>query len=326
MSILFGQRGSGARQAHVGLFQKIIMLWVNHFRQAIASLGELWRQRAASLMTIAVLGFSITLPSVLYIMVNNAQRISSTWEQAAEISLFLKQDLSEASINQLLARLSTWPEIDSVKFVSADDALSEFQQVSGFGDALAYLEKNPLPNVVLVIPHNKYAGPSAAGELLQRLRQQREVEEGKLDIEWLERLDALLAIVTDLVAVMGGLLFISVVLIVGNTIRLNIMNKREEIIVMKLVGATDAFIHRPFLYTGFWYGLLGGMIAWCSVTVILLWLETSVAAFSRLYMQSFSLTGLSLSDLMFMLSASVLLGLSGSYLSVRRHVSAIEPR
>ncbi|MEC7469450.1 MAG: permease-like cell division protein FtsX, partial [Pseudomonadota bacterium] len=299
---------------------------VNHVRQALGSLGELWRQPAASLMTIGVLGLSITLPSTLYILVKNTEKISAGWEQAAEISLFLKPGTSAGSAQQLLTRLQTWSEIDRVVYIPADDALAEFQQLSGLGDAVKYLESNPLPDVVLVTPNEKHVAPTSARLLLEKLQQQREVDIGKLDIEWLERLYRFLNIATELVTIIGVLLFIAVILIVGNTIRLNILNKRDEILVMKLVGATDSFIHRPFLYTGFWYGLLGGVIAWMAVILILWWMDSSIQAFAALYDKSFRITGLTGTALFTMLGLSVLLGLVGSLISVQRHVREIEPK
>lgn len=326
MSLLFKGRPQGASDSRVGFFQIISMILVSHVRQALGSLGELWRQPAASLMTIGVLGLSITLPSTLYILVKNTEKISSGWEQASEISLFLKAETNAGSAQQLITRIKTWPEVDSVTYIPADEALKEFQQLSGLGDAMAYLEANPLPDVVLVTPGEKFVSPQAAGQLLEKLTQQREVDVGKLDIEWLERLYAVLNIARELVTLIGGLLFISVVLIIGNTIRLNILNKRDEILVMKLVGATDAFIHRPFLYTGFWYGLLGGLIAWFAVIIILWWMDSSIQAFASLYQKEFNITGLTGSALLTMLGLSVVLGLLGSIISVQRHVREIEPK
>ena len=325
MSILFKGRNKGASSIKIGLLQSFLMFFVSHIRQALSSLGELWRQPVATIMTIGVLGLSITLPSTLYIMVKNTEKITAGWEQASEISLFLKSDLSPASSQQLVTRLQTWPEIDSVVFIPADDALKEFQHLSGLGDAIAYLQSNPLPDVVLVTPGDKHASPAAAQALLDKLKSQREVDIGKLDIEWLERLYALIDIVSDLVTFIGALLFVSVVLIIGNTIRLNILNKHDEIVVMKLVGATDAFIHRPFLYTGFWYGLLGGLLAWFAVIIILWWMDSSIEAFAALYQKDFNITGLTGSALLTMLGLSVGLGVVGSLISVQRHVRQIEP-
>ena len=326
MSILFKGRARGASSSKVSVFQAFIMFFVSHIRQALSSLGELWRQPLASLMTIGVLGLSITLPSTLYIMVKNTEKITAGWEQASEISLFLTPNISANRSQQLVTRLNTWQEIESVVYIPADDALKEFQHLSGLGDAIAYLEKNPLPDVVLVTPTDKNASPSAARALLDKLRQQREVDIGKLDIEWLERLYALIAIASDLVMLIGILLFIAVVLIIGNTIRLNILNKYDEIVVMKLVGATDAFIHRPFLYTGFWYGLLGGLMAWFAVIIILWWMDSSITTFAAMYQKEFNITGLTGSALFTMLGLSVLLGLMGALISVQRHVGQIEPK
>jgi len=326
MSILFKGRVQGAQISHISAYQRFLMFFVSHFRQALGSLGELWRSKAASLMTIGVLGLSITLPSTLYVMVKNAEDVSSGWEQASQISLFLKEKVSQGDIDQLLKRIQLWPEIDSINYISADQALDEFKQLSGFGDAIAYLDHNPLPNVLLVTPTSRNATPAAARLLLEKLRDEREVDLGKLDIEWLERLHALLNVVKDLVTVIALLLFLAVILIIGNTIRLNILSKKDEIIIMKLVGATDAFIQRPFMYTGFWYGFLGGLLAWIAVILLLWWMSSSVSAVSKLYQKSFNLTGADLSTFLWMLGLSIFLGLTGSLLSVKRHVREIEPK
>ena len=325
MSLLFKERTHGAEQNSVSALQKLIMFFVDHVRQALASLGELWRTPAASLMTIGVLGLSITLPTTLYVLVKNTEQVSSGWEQAAEISLFLRKDANSANIQQLVKRVSLWPEVEALVHIPAEQALDEFKQLSGFGDALQYLDRNPLPDVILVTPTPKHAGPTAAEKLLIKLRGEREVETGKLDIEWLSRLHGVLNLARELVLLVALLLFLAVVLIIGNTIRLNILNKRSEILVMKLVGATDAFIQRPFLYTGFWFGLLGGILAWFAVIILLWWMEGSIADLTALYQKDFVLTGLQGNELLTMLGLSVFLGLAGSMISVHRHVKEIEP-
>lgn len=325
MSILFKNRPQAKSVAGVSPVQRFFMFFLDHFRQGVNSLGELYRTPFASLMTIGVLGFSLTLPSTLYILVKNAEQISEQWQQASEISLFLNENVSDASAEQLVTRLSAWDEVADVSYISANEALQEFQILSGLGEALEYLNENPLPGVVTVVPNARHASPTAASILLDKLRQEREVDIGKLDIEWLERLYALLDIAKELVFIMALLLFFAVVLIIGNTIRLNILNRRDEILVMKLVGATDSFIQRPFLYTGFWFGMLGGLIAWLTVTAVLWWVEWSLQSFMDLYQTQISIRGLDLSALGLMLILSVGLGLLGSLLSVKRHVNEIEP-
>lgn len=326
MSLLFKGRTQGAKRLKISPFQKLRAFFSDHIRQAVSSLGELTRAPLASFMTIAVLGLSITLPTALFVLVKNLDRISADWQQASEVSIFIRDDVNQQDIQQLIRRLNTWPEIERLEYIPADKALEEFTISSGFGDALQYLEDNPLPNVILVFPTSRHAQPQSARELLNRLLKEREVELGKLDIEWLERLHAVVAIARELVFLVASLLFLSVMLTVGNTIRLNIYNKRDEILVMKLVGATDAFIQRPFLYTGFWYGLLGGLMAWLTVAVMLWWMGSSITHVVALYNQSFRLSGLDFFVLFSMLGISVLLGLAGSHISVRRYVSQIEPK
>ncbi|GAA0372612.1 permease-like cell division protein FtsX [Bowmanella denitrificans] len=326
MSLLFKGRAQGAERVGISPLQQLTMFFVSHIRQALASLGELWRNRAASMMTIAVLGLSITLPSTLYILLKNTERVSAGWDQASEITLFLHRSTQIGDIHQLQTRLGLWPEIEKVEHIDKSQAMDEFKQLSGFGDALNHLDDNPLPDVLLVTPTSKHTSPTAAEMLLDKLRKEREVEVGQLDIQWLERLHGLVGIAKELVSVIALLLFLAVVLIIGNTIRLNILNKRDEILVMKLVGATDAFIQRPFLYTGFWYGLLGGLLAWVTVALLLWWMSDSIAKVAQLYQTQFSLDGLQGDALLTMLGLSVFLGLAGSMISVHKHIRAIEPK
>lgn len=324
MSVVFKDR-KGANFQNIGFMQRISMFFVDHVRQMFASLGELYRTPIATLMTVAVLGISLTLPGALYILVKNTESITENWQQAAEISLFLKQDVSATEANQLVTRLSSRPEINEVKYISADDALQEFILLSGLGDAIEYLEVNPLPAVITVSPTQRHATPRAAEALVMQLKKEKEVESGSVDIEWLERLNAAMSLAKNVVYALAVLLLIAVILIIGNTIRLNILNKRDEIIVMKLVGATDAFIHRPFLYTGFWYGVLGGIIAWLCITILLFWIGMNLSDVFDAFNLELDITGLDLKALLFMMIVSVLMGLMGSFLSVRKHVRSIEP-
>ncbi len=326
MSILFKGRQYGAKQQGISRIQLFVMFFVDHLRQSLYSLGELYRTPFASLMTIGVLGFSLTLPGTLYIVVKNTEQISEQWQQASEISLFLRSDISDANAKQLVKRLSVWSEVESISYLPADKALEEFELLSGLGDAIGYLEENPLPAVLLVVPTSRHATPTAASLLLDKLRQEREIELGKLDIEWLERLYAILDVAKELVFLLALLLFFAVVLIIGNTIRLNIMNKKDEILVMKLVGATDAFIHRPFMYTGFWFGFIGGAFAWLTISIVLFWIDWNMQDTLALYNLNLDITGMDFGAIGVMLLISVGLGLTGSFLSVRRHVRDIEPQ
>jgi cell division transport system permease protein len=326
MSLLFAGRKTAVTEYKVGIIQKIIMTILNHIRQLLASLGELWRQPLASLMTIAVLGLSITLPSTLYLLVKNTEQVTAGWEQAGEISLYLKPNTSVDQAKQLRLAVSLFSEVDAAELVTADVALVEFEQASGLTNSLAYLDKNPLPHVILVTPKANYVKPAAARTLVKKLERQIHVDFGKLDIEWLERLYATVSIARDVVWIVAILLCVSVVLIIGNTIRLNILSQREEIIIMKLVGATDNFIRFPFLYTGMWYGLLGGVLAWIFIAFLLWWLQSGIANLANLYQTQFTLTGLDTAALGIILLLSIILGLLGSIISVQKHIKEIEPK
>jgi cell division transport system permease protein len=324
MSILFSGRASSGASAHkISFGRRFIMFWVNHVRQALFSLGELWRTPSASILTIGVLGVSLTLPATLHLLVKNVQQVSDSFTQAAEISLFIKDGTDDRQINSLLKILQADNDIARVTHISKQQALDEFADVSGFGAALTYLTDNPLPDVLLVLPKNTSAG--SARQLLERLSKERIVEFGKLDIDWLTRLDAIVGLLRQAVLVIAVLLLGAVLLIIGNTIRLSIMSKKDEIEIMKLVGATDAFIQRPFLYSGVWFGVFGGLLAFLIVEAMLWWLQGAIGSVTSLYDSDFRLMAFSVTEFFSLMLLAVLLGLTGSYLSVRRHISAIEP-
>ena len=325
MSLLFKSRQNSNDKQKKSVFAGGYFFIINIFRQGVHSLGEMWRTPLASLMTIAVLGLSLTLPASLYLVVKNVQQVSSGFEEASEISLFVKESMNEQETQTLVKRFALYPEVESVTFISKQQALQEFKQVSGFGQALSYLNSNPLPDVVLVIPTSRHRQPNAAKVLLTKLESEREVDFGKLDIAWLERLNALLSLLKESVITIALLLLTSVTLIIGNTIRLSIMDKKEEIQVMKLVGATNTFIHAPFLWTGIWYGVIGGLFAFICVALMMWWLSTAVSSVASVYQTSFSLIGLTLKEFGSLVLLATSLGFIGSYLSVNRYIKEIEP-
>ncbi len=316
---------SNNKTSKVSTVQRIIALPIRHLQQAIGSLGDLWRTPLASVMTILVLGISLTLPTTLHLFVKNASQITQQWHSASEITLFLKLSVSEKSAKNLLHRLELYPEIAKVTYISAEQALAEFKQLSSFGQALNYIDKNPLPATILVTPTKRASQVDVAKKLLAKLEKQREVEQGKLDVEWLTRLEAMAQFIQDIVLSIAFLLCLSVVLIIGNTIRLAILNQKDAIAIMKLVGATDQFIQRPFLYTGMWYGVFGGLFAVVAEIILAKYLTRAMNHLTELYGSSFVLHGLSFSEALLLILFAVVLGLLGSYISVRQHIRLIEP-
>ncbi|HHO68085.1 MAG TPA: cell division protein FtsX [Gammaproteobacteria bacterium] len=296
---------------------------LRHVQVALASLGRLWRAPLASFMTAAVIGIALALPAGLYLLTGNLQRLSTYWDGNASISLFLKHDVSDAQARKLGKRLEGWPEIASVKLITADQALAEFRELSGFGDALDSLDENPLPAVLAVRPTADDTG--AASRLLERLRALDSVDIAQLDLQWVARFNAMVALAQRGIALIGLLLGLAVLLIVGNTIRLEIQNRRDEIQVTKLIGATDAFIRRPFLYTGLWYGLAGALLAWLLVELAFWQLAGPVQQLAGLYQSHFGLAAFSFTDTLALAATGTGLGLAGSWLAVGRHLGDIEP-
>lgn len=316
---------SALRKSKASLFTKLIGLPIRHLQQAVGSLGELWRTPFTTAMTVLVLGISLSLPATLQLFVKNANQITAQWNSASEISLFLKLSVNDKTAQNFVNRIELYPEVASVKYISAKQALTDFKVLSGFGDALGYLSKNPLPATVLVTPTKRASQAQAAQELLNKLNNEREVEQGKLDLEWLTRLEAIAELMEDIVFSIGFLLCCSVVLIIGNTIRLAILNQKDAIAVMKLVGATDSFIQRPFLYAGMWYGVLGGLFGCLAIAVLAQYLSFAISELTEVYQQSIELTMLSFYELFLLILFAVALGLMGSFMSVRRHIRDIEP-
>jgi len=258
-------------------------------------------------------------------LLKNVQTVLSGWDSAAQVSLFLHKNTKEKSALALAERLRQRPGIARVDYISAEQAMAEFRELSGFGDALKALDENPLPPVLVVHPAVRQQSPLQLQSLVEELRKNVDVDLAQLDMQWVKRLYGLMDIGRRGVWVLAGLLALAVLLVVGNTIRLAIQNRRDEIVITKLIGGTDAFIRRPFLYTGFWYGLLGGVIGFLLVEASLWVLSGPVNNLAGLYNSSFRLGGLDLVTLGSLLLGGLLLGLFGSWLAVGRHLRAIEP-
>jgi cell division transport system permease protein len=309
-----------------GLGTSLKTYLLRHSQVFFYSLGQLWRTPFAMLMTAAVIGIALALPAGLHLLLNNAQSLSGGWDGAAKLSVFLKTSASDNQAKALASRIRKLPEVAEVDYISRKQALEEFKRQSGFGDALAALDDNPLPAVIVVTPELQSSNASTVQRLAEQLKQDKTVEFTQLDRRWVQRLYAIMAIVGRGVLILGAALALAVVLVVGNTIRLAIQNRREEIVVVKLIGGTNAFIRRPFLYTGFWYGLFGGIIALVLVYLALWLINGPVENLAGLYASGFTLHKLDMETISTVLVLSILLGLGGSWLAVGRHLREIEPR
>lgn len=299
--------------------------FINHIRVFLSSLGELTRRPIASMMTIAVIAIALAMPSGLYVLLNNVNQVSADWDSSAQMSLFIKTNVSTKKVQRLANRLNLRNDIESTKIITPEEALDDFVRISGFGDVLNSLDKNPLPAVIVIQPIIDNDNPLQISQLLNDMKSMPEVDIAQLDLEWVKRLYTMLEIAYRAVWVVSILLAIAVLLTVGNTIRLDIQNRKEEIIVTKLIGATNAFIQRPFLYTGLWYGLSGSMLALILTNIALAMLQTPVHRLAVLYNSNFELIGLNLDNSLTLILTSCVLSLGGSWLAVGRQLSKIEP-
>jgi len=299
--------------------------FIHHARVLLGSLGHLTRHPLSTSMTMAVIAIALTLPTGLYLALNNISGLSAGWDSSTRISLFLHANVNEEKAQTLVKRLRLHNEIDHISMISKEQGLEQFKQLSGFGNALQFLEGNPLPIVLVVQPIINTDHPNQIKQLLKELESNKLVDIAQLDMQWVKRLYALLEIAHRVIWAIGSLLGLAVLLIVGNTIRLDIQNRRSEIEVSKLIGASNAFIRRPFLYTGFWYGFSGGILAWLLTSLSLFMLAEPVENLALLYHSDFQLSGLSFGDASSLILISCSLGLLGSWLAVGRHLDEIEP-
>jgi len=306
--------------------RRLLSWFTRHLQSFFYTLGLLSRAPLASFLTAAVIGMALALPAGLYVLLDNVQDATRGWDRGNGISLFLKLEVGDHEAAKIAGRLRAWPQVAGAREITRQQALDEFRALSGFADVMdAFSSDNPLPAVIIVEPAVDGGNSEAMEKLLGRLAALPAVDYAQVDLAWLKRLYGVFRIVERGVLVLAGLLAAGVLLVVGNTMRLSIENRRQEIEIAKLVGATDAFIRRPFLYSGLLYGTLGGVIAWLLVMGCFLLLGEPVQHLTALYSGDYRLRVLGPVASVLLLMGGSLLGLLGSWLSVGRQLAAIEP-
>ncbi|MFQ3176128.1 MAG: cell division transport system permease protein [Psychromonas sp.] len=315
-----------ARIKKVSFLGRLSTTIQQHTEQFFSSFMELWKTPFSTLMTILVLGLALSLPSIFQVAYKNIERVNGQWDSASEVSLFLDKGLSQQRVQVLINKLGLYEDIETVTYITSHQALEEFKAMSGFSKALDYLSENPLPGVLVVVPTEKAKNSAGSKLLVAKLQREADIDFVKVDSDWIEKLQAILSLVVDMVFAVAVLLLMAVLLIVSNTIRLNILNQRAEIEVLKLVGATNSFIQRPFLYIGAWYGLLGGGIALLLTFSMVQWLQSGVANLVGLYQSQFNILMLNLEEAIILVGLSTFLGFIAAYISVKQYLVKIEPK
>ncbi len=297
-----------------------------HLQTMVGSLGRLWQQPFAALLTVLVIGIALALPACLHVLVQNVRAASGGWSNALDVSVYMKQSASLGDAKSVAERVRKRRDVAEVTVVPADDALAEFRRNSGFGEALDALKDNPLPHALIVRPAEAFRNSGQVETLTAELKLLPGVDVVQLDTEWVSRFNAILDVVRRIVLLAAGLFALGILVIVGNTIRLDIENRRGEIEVTKLVGGSDAFVRRPFLYNGVFYGLGGGAVAWLVVTVVILMLGDPVQRIAGLYGSGFALHGLDAESSLVLVAGGAMLGWLGSFIVATRELRGIEPQ
>ena len=297
--------------------------WWNQQAAAIKfSMERLWFNPLSTWMTLAAIAIALSLPTGLNLMLKNLQSLTDSKREVPTMSLFLKQSVSEQQAKDLAELLSDLPEVSKVEVVTKEQALDDFRKITGFAETLETLGENPLPNVLILTPRLSLLSQqeTTTEQFAEKLKKYSQIESVQIDVEWVERLKAILEIAQRVVLVVGLLLSLTVLLVVGNTIRLDIENRKDEIYVTRLLGATNQYIRRPFIYGGLWLGLFGGILSLVIVQLALLLLVPPVQHLSSLYGGEFTLKGVDTVMTLQILAASCALGMAGAWLAASQHL------
>ena len=307
-------RPSGSRPLHN---------WFNQQANALKfSMTRLWFNPLSTWITLAAIAIALSLPTSLHILLKNLQTLTDDKREIPTITVFLKQSVSEQQAKDRAELLQELNEVEHIRVVTRDQALADFRKITGVAETLATLDENPLPHVLIITPKLSVLGELDINmdEFSKKLKSYPEVDSVQIDVEWVERLRAILRIAERIVLVVSILLGLTVLLVIGNTIRLDIENRKEEIHVIRLLGATNSYIRRPFVYGGIWFGLFGGILSLVVVHVAMLFLVNPVHKLASLYGSTFNLRGVDVSMTLKILFASSILGIIGAWVAVGRYL------
>ncbi len=297
--------------------------WLKQHLQPLKMvLGRMRQNLLGTVLICCVMGVTLSLPEILYTIVDNLSHVAGNIEGKPQLSLFLKLDIPNSAKEKIVDKLKKHPDIKSYEFVSKESAWEQFQQNAGTADITGSLNKNPLPDTFLLIPKDLH--PETIQKLQQEMQQWDGVDLAQVDSNWIKRLDTVIKLGKKAIFVLVALLGFALIAIVGNTIRLQILTQLEEIEVSKLIGATNEFIRRPFLYEGVLYGLGGGIAAWIIVLLVVSLFNTSITQIADLYASEFKLAMPGPWITLVMLLSAICLGWLGSFVAVNRSLAKIE--
>lgn len=297
-----------------------------HSYSFFSSLGVLLQHRLGTLMTVLVLGIAMFLPLGLYMTLNNLDGMNLRQDEWSAVTVFFKSGTTRTEVERVEDELQKNVDPKAVTIISPEEGMAEFRVASGFGESLDMLDENPLPWVMQVSPQ---PGPTEEVEkrvetLTVFLQSVDSVEVTQFDYKWLQRLGRMMELGKAAVSALILLFGLAVVVVVANTIRLDVASHAEEIEILALVGAGNAFVRQPFLYTGLWYGLIGSALALVLLSLTILYLGRPLGLLLETYGTSFDLRGLGVSDTLWVLLGGALLGWFGAWISVQRYLRRLK--
>ncbi|MFC3152037.1 permease-like cell division protein FtsX [Litoribrevibacter euphylliae] len=283
--------------------------------------------RLATAMTAALVAISMSLPMLLLLVVSNLQQLSSDWQDQTSLSAYLSPGMSDAQQLKLTHQVQGLAAVDKTRLISPDEGLEEFKGLAG-AELLSLFDSNPLPAVIEVVPNIDRSNEGyqiEISDLVRELSAMQGIDDVNYDMQWVERLVNYVGLAERFALIIGVLLALGAVLAISNSIRLEIENRRQEIIVIKLVGGTDSFIRLPFLYSGFWYGVVGATLATLCLWLVGFWLSPYVSRLLSLYSSDVAINYLGMTDIFWLYFCAIVLAVVGAWLAVYRHLDEIEP-
>ena len=289
-------------------------------------LQELLQRKFATALTVLVIAVSLTIPTVSYLLWKNIHQATTQFSPESELTLYLHKNLSDEDANLVVEKIRQQEGVASLNYISRQESLKEFRTWSGFGEELDILDDNPLPAVVMIKPSAEFQASQKRDELRTNLNKIKGVQEVRMDNDWLEKLTALSWLVAHVALFCAILMAVAVFLVIGNSIRADVYSSQARIEVMKLLGATDQFILRPFVYTGIIYALLGGLLA-CLLSALLIgYFSSAVKYVTDIFAVQFELNGLGFGEFLFLLVCCVIMGYIGAWLSATRYIALVDKK
>lgn len=307
------------------MLKRLQLLLVYHLQAATQSLNLLCRKPLATMMTAVVIAISLALPALFWVFTGNMDKLTVGWQRGGHISLYLKLGLTDAQQQLVVQKVRKTEGVAQATLKTPAEGLSELTSQEGMHDIMRYLPENPLPPVIDIVPALMVDSPAKLDLLARQLQTITQVEQAKLDMEWISRLHVISGFAGKAANALLALLAMAVVLIIGTTLRLAIHSRHEEIQILKLIGAEDSFIQRPFLYSGVWYGAVGAILAVFIVNIFILSLGSAMNKLAVIYQMHYPLTGLSARQVLLLVLLAIILGWLGALLSVKRQLASIEP-